>query len=478
MDELTKAKEADTRENGILKAQVERLQVELREYRQRLSLNGNASTRSPPLGASRSQHRSSSGGSGNFQFDFPKFGALPGSQLSGQGQNGSATPPSTNQSPIANSNGYGVPQSQQATRQNSQARSNSPQPTNSTSSGLRTSAGQNNFQSYSNGNNMRGFSNTLPQMNNSNGSGDPFGDLFSPSIMKTASHTGNQDGNYFTSQQPVKCNNASNDSGTDSTSGLSRVFQFNSGSNASDSNSPSASSQSQWNGANNSSCGTSPEPSHNGPAENKKSMDKISSKISPPQAQSQQYNNNAIQANNINFATVNTNTDLNVPSLDSFDPVLFGDYRENQDNMFGGNEFGNGFFDDALNPYSGALDYASPSNLFGILQSPQPAQQDLNPSQTVPTSETAPSKNLMAEIEKTRNGGDDDYGLPATQPSKKEEPGKLISCNKIWNQLQSNPDFQGSYLPAISPRPIPTATLIPVQQRANSTSTVSAPNCD
>ncbi|GAB7363467.1 hypothetical protein MBLNU230_g3739t1 [Neophaeotheca triangularis] len=450
VDELTKAKEADQQENGLLKAQVERLQVELREFRQRTSLNGNASIRSPPLGSSKAQNQRNVGGDNgnNFQFDFPRFGALPGNQNSGQNHSNSSTSSAgSGQSPGTNANGYGVGQSQQAARQNSQARSQSPQTTKTTSSGSSASVPQNNFQAYSNGNNMRGFSDTLPQMNNSSSNGDPFGDLFSPSVVNNAGRNGTLGGNYFASPQPINNNQqASNDNGTDTTSGLSRVFQFNSGSNASDSNSPCSSSQSQWNGANNSSCGTSPEPSYNSPGEKEKSMEGLYSKISPQQNQTQQYNNNnnnnnnGLQANSNNFAPMNGNTDMNVPSLDSFDPVLFADYRDNQDDFLGNNDFGSNFFDDALN--TGAFDYASPSNLFGILQSPQPAQQHAKPVQNAPSSGATPSRNLMAGIEKTREGGDDDYGLPDAQVSKKEEAGKLISCNNIWNQLQSNQDFQ------------------------------------
>jgi AP-1-like factor len=69
----------------------------------------------------------------------------------------------------------------------------------------------------------------------------------------------------------------------------------------------------------------------------------------------------------------------------------------------------------------------------------------------------------MAEIEKTCDGGDDDYGLPGAPKKTKVEQsdgGKFISCNNIWcvssplprdglltdarirTQLQSNPDFQ------------------------------------
>jgi len=127
-----------------------------------------------------------------------------------------------------------------------------------------------------------------------------------------------------------------------------------------------------------------------------------------------------------------------MPSNGSFDPLLYGDYRDNRDAV-GSNDFSTAFFDDALNP--GPFDYGSPSNLFGILQSPQQTNAAL-PSNQQGANATTPSRNLMAEVEKTRDGGDEDLGLPATQPKTESGGGKLISCNNIWNQLQSNPDFQ------------------------------------
>lgn len=339
-----------------------------------------------------------------------------------------------------------------------------------------------NFAPYSTNDNMHGFATTLPQMGS--GNNDPFGDLFSPSILKSVNNNGsnntNNNGYFNPAQQNSNTRNSHN--GGDSTAGIpdNRVFRFNSTSNTSDSASPSASSLSQWNanGTANSSCGTSPEPSHESPANKDKTGENygksslqntyntIANANTNNAFMSSQYANNNLGG----FDLGNTNPAYNVPQLDSFDPVLFGDYRDNsQDNFFGGGDFGGGFFDDALNP-SAPVDYGSPSNLFGILQNlPQPNEQ----SATTP----APSRNLMAEIDKTRDGGDEDYGLPnmqqqqntqAQQPqqistTKKDNTGKLISCNNIWyarpqpprilseqalthffnrNQLQSNQDFQ------------------------------------
>lgn len=445
VNELTKSQEADKHENGLLKAQVERLQVELREYRKRLSLNSGAS-RSPPLTATGQQNRSNSNPSygGGFQFDFPKFGALPGSQIFGTQNIGngvvkrdSATPPT--QSPTA-SGSYGQQTQAQSSRQNSFGRSLSPTTGNTSNVNSPPQVAKLNqpIAAYSTNNNMHGFASTLPQMNGGN---DPFGDLFSPSILKSAS----VDGYFPESQNDNSPSNAlqnyTGDNGGDSTSGLNRVFQFNGGSNASDSTSPSASSSSQWNGNGaNSSCGTSPEPSHESPANKDKSAETFCDKINPKRQQSslsQQTDFSSSNQTGLNAMFGLPNTDFsNVSSMGNFDPVLFGDYRDSNDAIVGTGDFSGGFFDDALN--SQQFDYGSPSNLFGILQSPQQTHASLN-SNVNASNSAAPSKNLMAEVEKTCGGGDDDYGLPT---KKTESNGKLISCNNIWNQLQSNPDFQ------------------------------------
>ncbi|KAI7723645.1 hypothetical protein KC322_g755, partial [Hortaea werneckii] len=298
---------------------------------------------------------------------------------------------------------------------------------------------------YSSVNNMHGFASTLPQM----GGDNSFGDLFSPGLLKTANMGSS---NYFDNRQQSQQsmagrkpqqNSYDSYSGGESTAGLNRVFQFNSGSSASDSTSPSTSSGSQWNGNGpNSSCGTSPEPSHGSPANkdqahggvNDRANSHKGSNASDQQSVAQQYQPNS----NSGVTFTGNNFDFGMPSNGSFDPLLYGDYRDNRD-AAGNTDFSTAFFDDALNP--APYDYGSPSNLFGILQSPQQTHATL-PSNQQGANATTPSRNLMAEVEKTRDGGDEDLGLPATQPKTERSGGKLISCNNIWNQLQSNPDFQ------------------------------------
>ncbi|KXL48964.1 hypothetical protein M433DRAFT_62767 [Acidomyces richmondensis BFW] len=432
VSELSKAHEADKHENGLLRAKIERMSIELREYRKRLSLNNGVGglRGSPPLNAYTGSvpARSSSGpayGPNNFQFDFPKFGALPGSQIFGNQQGygnemntgilhrQSVTPP-TSQSPTTtggiNSLSYSAPQQQRS--------------------------------------NSTGAHSTPPMATPSNNI--PFGDLFSPNLLKSA---GVDATNYFSTDTHQSNSSHSQRSfdatnGGESTAGLNRVFQFNSNSSTADSASPSASSSSQWNAtAANSSCGTSPEPSHNSPANKNDKSFPQPSKLS---------NHQSIGDTTVGLS--GNSFDFSVPSANTFDPLLFGDYRDVTGPDFGNStDFGAGsFFDDALN--SGPFDLASPSNLFGILQSPQQTHTAL-PTNSGAANGPTPSKNLMAEIDRTRDGGDDDYGLPNTTaptapapksapqpaqmpPKKKDNSGKMISCNNIWNQLQSNPDFQ------------------------------------
>ncbi|WPH02635.1 Hypothetical protein R9X50_00550000 [Acrodontium crateriforme] len=405
--ELTKSQEADKHEKGLLKAQVERLQIELKEYRKRLSLGGTA-TRSPPLNATQ-QHRSNSSGD-NFQFDFPTFGGLPNSSL----MFGQTTPPTTTHSPSNHS------QSGTASRHNSAAPSLSPAVNSGNGSNMASPEDAFPSVGYSTNNNMHGFASTLPQMNN-----DPFSDLFSPSILKNSSEI---NGNYFASgQNNNNANNFATTDGGDSTAGLSRVFQFNSGSNASDSASPSNSSSSLWNvNTANSSCGTSPESSHGSPANKDKATESLSN-------QQTTFTNQSASTNNNKFG----NGEFNAVSSNTFDPVLFGDYRDNSDILGGNTAFTGGFFDEALN--SGPYDFGSPSNLFGILQSPQTSNATLQTGSSGAANAPTPSRYLMAEVEKARDGGDDDVGL-TTKPA--QEPKKMINCNNIWNQLQANPEFQ------------------------------------
>ncbi|EOD43945.1 putative bzip transcription factor (ap-1) protein [Neofusicoccum parvum UCRNP2] len=103
--ELQKASDAANHENGLLRAQVERLQMELREYRKRLSLNSTGVSRQSGPSGFPSLLSHSSPPSSNFQFEFPRFGALPGSHLINNGAlaNGDKNSPTSAKSANQNS---------------------------------------------------------------------------------------------------------------------------------------------------------------------------------------------------------------------------------------------------------------------------------------------------------------------------------------------------------------------------------------
>lgn len=76
MDDLEKASESANHENGLLRAQVERLQTELIEYRKRLSVNPPVNRFSPQTSPHGLSSKSQWDINNNFQFAFPKFWPL------------------------------------------------------------------------------------------------------------------------------------------------------------------------------------------------------------------------------------------------------------------------------------------------------------------------------------------------------------------------------------------------------------------
>ncbi|KAJ5973112.1 bZIP transcription factor bZIP-1 [Penicillium vulpinum] len=86
VEKLQKTSEMTNQENGLLRAQVERLQVELREYRKRLSWMASGAGNGISAMSSNSIPSAHSKGAyglqnNEFLFDFPKFGDLPGGHL-------------------------------------------------------------------------------------------------------------------------------------------------------------------------------------------------------------------------------------------------------------------------------------------------------------------------------------------------------------------------------------------------------------
>ncbi|KAH9864470.1 hypothetical protein J1614_010404 [Plenodomus biglobosus] len=384
VNELEKASDATNHENGLLRAQVQRLQMELREYRKRLSLNSTGLNRTPPLATGFSSLLSNSTSSNNnFSFEFPRFGGLPGGQLLDNGPLSKTKNASVASSASGRHNSIGGPIS----------------PT-SLANGSAT--------------NSPNTSNTGQQTNG-------------------AQHSSSLNGFWGINKQPATNATPARSSTDSSTHSQSRVFQFNSGSST-HSGSPSVSSTSPTN--QDSSCGTSPEPSHTSPnppvdtaadgyvchgntegevsfceklnmacgnARNpvpramSLSDDKSSPAVLPATTMSATQPANSIDY----FANQNGG---------QFDPTLFGEYRETQTAIVGDGDFTGGFFNDAFVN----ADYGSPFH-FGDT----PAFNKANP---------------LEEIERVQEG--EDEVVPG------DDMTAMLNCHKIWDKLSSRPDFK------------------------------------
>ncbi|USP81906.1 hypothetical protein yc1106_09180 [Curvularia clavata] len=378
VQELEKASDATNHENGLLRAQVQRLQMELREYRKRLSMNSSGLSRTPPLAGGFSSMLNTNTGANNFSFEFPRFGALPGAQLLDNG-------------PLAKK--AGSVSSSVSGRQNSTGRAISP---NSNANGSATN---------------------------------------SPGPVGTGAKTQRSDslnGFFgFNSNTPNMATARSNT--VSSTGSQSRVFQFNSGS-SSHSDSPSASSTSPTN--QNSSCGTSPEPSQTSPKQQTDTItdgyrchgnsegevlfcEKLNMACGNPRnpmpramSQSDDKPSPAVLSAKSPTPAVSGIDYFANQNGGQFDPTLFGEYRDTQNAIVGDGDFTGGFFNDAfLN-----TGYVSPFH-FGDT----PAVQKPNP---------------LDEIERAQDGQDDDEVVPG------EDVNSLLNCHKIWDKLSSRPDFK------------------------------------
>lgn len=394
MDDLEKISRETNHENSRLKAQVERLQVELKEYRKRLSWvsSGNSISPASSLANGNGNLRSQSTYNNNdFSFEFPKFGDLPSAHLA---RNGSLTKPQNYAS-----GPYSLLGAQ-------------PKIPGVVGRGAGAPSG---FNTYNSGSQSQ-FSNPA---SNPRGSDYRNGGVYSTADRNTK-------GKF--SYTPA-------DQGTSPY--LSHSYE-NPIKNYTDS--PSASSDSQQGHI--SSIGTSPEPTTNSPSLGKEDAlhNKNGSRLHGPSECEQEFckklgaacgcadnpipaamgktspqsngsnstkspqsnDGNKVANNDIFF---NDDSSLGIDWMvqqngGQFDPVLFGDYRDPQDAVLS-QEF-NGFFNDAFQlPDLGNLDNFDLSN------------------------PPAPKKDLVSQIDRTINSADDEV-VPG------EDRSQMLSCNKIW----------------------------------------------
>ena len=394
VEELEKDSESANHENGLLRAQVDRLQVELKEYRKRLSwisINGSARPQN-----SSNQPKPALSGQSDFQFEFPKFGDLPAmsatkmfpSQKPQDSNTARSTtlPAKTNGSANGMVNGTTSRSNSQGQAQRQHSQSQSPLANNHTAS---------------------------PPQQNMNASVDSLTGLFSPSILEASRHASN--GGYF----PGSMSAAQKSRGSLGNAGYSN-------SSVSNTDSPGSSSESH-NAV--SSIGTSPEPSLNSPGNKVQELglntineenpygfgkDKICKEISrvcgsaedpiPPILNMSNDESLGFGSTNGFGSTVDgfgSNNDISWMAQQNngtFDPVLFGDYRDTQDNVLS-QDFGT-FFNDAY-PLP---DLGSPLHNYTEVVS------------------EAPKVDLIRQVDAAKDG---EEVVPDTD--------KPMSCNKIWS---------------------------------------------
>ncbi|KAK8085022.1 hypothetical protein PG997_006293 [Apiospora hydei] len=342
--ELEEASATTNNENSQLRAQVEKMTMELNEYKKRLAA---APTPRLSSGPSPKSYQQGVFGAGlvntmndvNFQFEFPKFGLLPGPSEVTSPTTGSKAPKrTTSASSPTTANGYAGQSSpsrqDQATPSSTKSRENSTsQPKDATSK-------------------YTGMPNQSPY-----------------EVGGNASRSSLDSGNFSIG-------------GTTSTS-------------------PSSS---HSNGGPSSSCGTSPEPFTQSPL-GFKPVDTLTT-IGEEQSGLTVDNGNHMGGfGSFDFSNFDWLANQNGGQ---FDPQLFGDYREPQDNILANTTFDDSFFNDAFD-----ADFITPYNM-----APSP---------------NVPKKNICAEIDARKEEEDT---IVTT------ENGKLLTCTNIWEQLQNCPKVQ------------------------------------
>ncbi|KIX96512.1 uncharacterized protein Z520_07778 [Fonsecaea multimorphosa CBS 102226] len=414
VEDLEKASESANHENGLLRAQVERLQVELKEYRKRLSwISSNGLNRSQPVATG--QNRNPNGN--DFQFEFPKFGDLPPMPATKLFGNSSMQKPQSTS--IGRSPSVPTP---------------SATPGSQTAASRRSTSGSQKQPTRYGSMSQSPIANTFTaspqpqsQQQEQHGSVDSLSGLFSPSILEASRHASL--GGYFP-KSAVSAYNAANQNnrGSLDNGALGNMPGLYSNSSISNSDSPSSSTESH-NAI--SSIGTSPEPSLNSPANKltEYNLNPISEENQAPfggkdylcdQLQLacgcaedpippilKMSNENPLGYVNDPGFDVNGINWLAQQNNNSFDPILFGDYRESQDNILS-QDFG-AFFNDA---------YPLPD-----LGSPLHNYSDVAPE---------PKTDLLKQVEEAKNGNEE--VVPDNE--------KPMTCNKIWDRLQSMEKFR------------------------------------
>ncbi|RYP60169.1 hypothetical protein DL769_008239 [Monosporascus sp. CRB-8-3] len=285
VEELEKASAAANNENSQLRAQIEKMTVELDEYRKQLTLLGNgprsasAASRHHPFGQSALQNLNDV----NFQFEFPKFGTLPGPSNISANSN------------TKRSTSYPSPSSSNTTGQDSPQEQSSDKPSPGPAKGGEASDAQ-----------SKEPKETPAKVSSTSDSASPYENMYG---------------------------------GASRVSLDSATFSLNGAAGAS----PSSSSNSNMGPS--SSCGTSPEPFTQSPLGFKPLETLTTIGEEQPAFASDTTSGFGTNFGNIDFSNFDW---LPSQNGGQFDPQLFGGYREPQNNILANTTFDDTFFNDAF----------------------------------------------------------------------------------------------------------------------------------
>ncbi|KAI4202438.1 MAG: hypothetical protein LQ346_001996 [Caloplaca aetnensis] len=415
VEDLEKASEATNHENGRLRATVDRLNTEVKEYRKRLSMNDTAY--SPPRALAPQFNQNISN---DFQFAFPKFGDLPGSTFMNNGSLAKIGNSNKGPSRTPSGNVPGV------VRAGSSSSGNAKSPVSSVLSPMEKS------RKSSAGSTLMGGMQASPTSFQGNGA-EELSSLFSPSILATASRSNSSDYMFPIIDKPTPPGTKQYSTGPSSASnGGSNKHRASSTSMTA---SPSVSSVSH--AGMDSSCGTTPEPSANSPEHHKPTegtLNTISEESAPkpsmndrnsfcdewatacgntmnpvPRSMSQSNQAPAPPSGVVKSPAVDINgIDLMAQQNGGqFDPILFNDYRDTQNDLFD-----NDFFNEAfLNQ-----DFSTPFNA---------------PERATPP----PKTDLLQQVEAQQDSGGNEV-VPG------EDPKQFLSCDKLWDRVQQSEKAQ------------------------------------
>ncbi|KAL8893278.1 MAG: hypothetical protein Q9192_005424 [Flavoplaca navasiana] len=415
VEDLEKASEATNHENGRLRATVERLNTEVKEYRKRLSLTNIGY--SPPSTVAPQFNSSSNN---DFTFAFPKFGDLPGSTFMSNGSltkvGAPAKPPS--RTPSGNSPVV------QGTGSSDSGKGRSP------INGVTSPATQNRASS------MDSFSNAGLQASPTGfqGSGsEDLNGLFSPSILQSASQSNSSDYMFPATNKSVapSTKQSSRDSPAASNKQRPSVSSIVA--------SPSVSSVSQV--GMDSSTGTTPEPFYDTqefrkptegtlntineetapkkPAEDKRTFcdewaTACGNTMDPVPRAMSQTENASVPPSSVMKSSPNEVNGIDWMARQNggqFDPELFGDYRDTQTDFLNSDFFSDAFLNQ---------DFNTPFNI----------PEDLALEE--------PKKNLMQQVEEQKEAEHVEV-VPANSDN-------YLTCDKVWDRVQQSEKAQSGEL--------------------------------